>query len=148
MIGIRHDLAEDLDGLVGGGVGAVVGSFEAVGAGVFQGKLELGVLVSPAPEGFGINADGGGNFAPAAALEGELNGSGLVVGEAELGVDFGLGARKCPIMPENARFFGDFFGHLGWRSCRYRERGGGRGDVERRFGSIGHGDLGGRVAGC
>ena len=111
--GVVEDFIEGFRGALGDPLGALVGGFDALGAGVGEGGLEVGVFVSPAPEGFGVDVEELCDSAPAVAVEGELDSADLGVGEAVAGVEIGeVGrprmpgdTRKCPIFERYFRTF-------------------------------------------
>ena len=57
VVGVLHDLGEDFGGAAGVDVGALVGGGLAIRDRFGEGGLEVGVGVSPIPDGFGGDAD-------------------------------------------------------------------------------------------
>jgi hypothetical protein len=85
--GIVEVFAEDESGAAGEVLAALDSEVVAVGAGVGEGALEVGILGSPSPKGSAAEVEGAGDVGPAQAVEGELDCAALGIGEVVVGVD-------------------------------------------------------------
>ena len=94
VVFVGEELGKDDGGAEGVGLAAVGGGLMELNSGLGESLAVIVVLGLPSPNGFGGKGEGFGDLGIAKALEGELDGSGLVVGEVGDGGD----VRKCPRM--------------------------------------------------